>query len=75
MSERRYIEGVTADDGGEQFTVVNVAADGQPPCLAWACTDGGFYPLGTGPELPADERRPYRLSVADLVVPPPLWAR
>lgn len=74
MAER-YVEGATVVIDSEQFWVVNVATDGQPPCLVWASTDGGFYPVGTGPELAADERRAFRLSVADLLIPPPLWAR
>lgn len=70
----RHVEGTTVVVDGEQFRVVNAATDDQP-CLLWASTDGGFYPLGTGPELDVDERRAFRLSVADLLIPPPLWAR
>lgn len=69
MHDRRYVEGSVTVTDGEQWQVVNVAADGQPAILAWACTDGHFYPLGAGPESPAADRHLFGVSVADLARP------
>ena len=62
----RYVEGhteTTAD--GLDWRVVSIGDD----TLTWACSDGHFYPLGTGPELPPDERHLFGLSLAYLVHP------
>lgn len=62
---RRYVEGrVEETPDGLQWRVIVADNDGT---RAWACTDGCFYPLGTGPELPPDERRPYALPLHALL--------
>jgi hypothetical protein len=67
VTDLRYVEGHTETSAdGLQWRVVPLDDQG---ALTWACSDGRFYPLGTGPELEPWERRPYALSLADLVHP------
>lgn len=68
MAECRYVEGhVEETDDGLLWRVVPIDDDGT---LSWACSDGCFYPLGTGPELPPGERRQFALPLTLLVHPP-----